>query len=152
MPTYKSPAQEELAGQLEEIRARWGELTPAAILADVKSVGKTHPLYTRFQWDNKVAGEAYRLTQAHRLIQLVRVVYQSRTDEERQARAYVAISRPNSHQPDYEPIESVALDPLKRRLLLQDATRRWQQLKSQFGHLSEFMDMVAEDLRNGKAS
>ena len=152
MTIYKSLAQEELAGQLEEVRARWGELTPPAVLADVKEVGKRHPLYSRFEWDNKIAGEAHRLTQAHRLIQMVKVVYRDRSDEERKTRAYVAIARPNSHQPDYEPIESVALDPLKRRILLQDAERRWRQLKSQFGHLAEFMDMVAEDLRNGKAS
>ena len=152
MPTYKSQAQEELARQLEQVRDRWGELTPVTVLADVKDVGKTHPLYSQFQWDNKVAGEAYRLTQAHRLIQKVRVVYQTRTDEERQARAYVAISRPNSPQPDYEPIESVALDPLKRKILLQDAERRWRQLKSQYGHLTEFLDMVSADLQKDRAS
>ena len=149
---FKSVEQEELARQLEEVRDRRGELTPPAILEDVKATGKSHPLYSRFEWNNRIAGEAYRLSQAHKLIQVVELVYQNDSGEEKKTRFYAAVSRPNTHQPNYEPVESVALDPLKRKILLQDAERRWRQLKSQFGHLSEFMDMVNADLQKHKAS
>jgi hypothetical protein len=142
-------AHEELARQLEEVRQRQGELTPRAVLADVQSLGRKHPLYSRFEWDNRVAGEKHRLTQAHKLITSVKVVYRDASDEEKRVRKYIAVSRPTAHQPNYEPVEDIALDPLKRRLILQEAERRWRALAAQYRHLDEFTRMVLDDL-NGE--
>jgi hypothetical protein len=139
-------AHEELARQLEEIRQRQGELTPRAVLADVKQIGKKHPLYSEFEWDNRIAGEAHRIDQAHKLITKVRVVYRDANDDEQKVRAFVAVPRPSVHQPNYERVEDVALDPLKRKIILQDAERRWKALRTQYGHLDEFMDIVRHDV------
>jgi hypothetical protein len=144
-------AQRELITQLEEVREHRGELTPQAVLAEVEETGKRHPLYDRFEWNNRVAGHGYRLDQAHRLIMSVKVIFRGPTDEERKIRKYVAVPQPMAHQPNYEPIEDVAMDDLKRKLVLQDAERRWKALRTQFGHLQEFIDLVLGDL-NGKAS
>lgn len=146
---YQSTVQEELARQLEEVRARQGELTPRAVLADIEQNGKKkHPLYSQFTWDDKIAGHAHRLTQAHKLITKLRVAYRDANDEEKTVRAFVAVPRPNTYQPNYEPIEEVALDPLKRKIILQEAERRWKALRSQYGHLQEFTEMILTDLHD----
>jgi hypothetical protein len=42
----------------------------------------------------------------------------------------------------------VVLDPLKRRIVLQEAERRWKTLRSQYGHLAEFANMILSDLHD----
>lgn len=46
-------------------------LKPRAVLAMAKS--NRHPLHKHFEWDNEIAGEAYRLEQARELIRIIRV-------------------------------------------------------------------------------
>lgn len=147
MASYQS-LHDELFRQLEEIRERQGELTPEAVLADVEKTGRKHPLYSKFEWDNKIAGRQHRLGEAHRLIVKVKVRFTDANDEERSTRRYVAVTRPTAHQPDYERVEDVVLDPLKRRIVLQEAERRWKTLRSQYGHLAEFANMILSDLHD----
>lgn len=143
---------EELARQLEEVRARQGELTPRAVLDDVKAVGRKHPLYDRFEWNKDVAADKHRLDQAHKLITSVRVRFRDANDEERKVRKFVGVPRADSPQPDYQPIEDVMLDPLKRRLVLMEAERAWKALRDRYKHMDEFAAMVLNDLRDGEAS
>jgi hypothetical protein len=150
--TAISQVHAELARQLEEVRARQGELTPPALLADIKASGKKHPLYDRFTWDNTAAAERWRLNEAHRLITSVRIRFRDQNDEERKVRAFVGVPRPNTAQPDYQPVQDVMLDPLKRRLVLMEAERAWKQLRDRYKHLDEFAAMVLTDLRDGEAS
>lgn len=146
-----STLHEELARQLEEVRARQGELTPRAVLTDVKATGKRHPLYGRFEWNNGVAADRHRLDQAHKLITSVRVWFRDANDEERKVRKFVGVPRTNTPQPDYQPIEDVMLDPLKRRLVLMEAERAWKTLRDRYKHMDEFAAMVLNDLRDGEA-
>ena len=59
-----------------------GDLTPQLVVAEAQanrsSAGKF--LHTRLEWDNRVAGDAWRLEQARELIRSVRVRYREEVD------------------------------------------------------------------------
>lgn len=128
-----------LRDQLETIYRDRGELTPE-LLVDVARP-KDHPLHDRFEWDNRIAGEAYRRDQAHRLITSVRIKYIS-SDRPKDVRAFVAVPRPNSTQPSYEPTEEVLIDDFKRNVLLQQMEREWRTMQARYGDFIEFTEMV----------
>lgn len=132
-----------LRDQIEAVYRVRGELTPQVLVDTARPA--THPLHERFEWDNKVAGEAYRRDQAHRLIQSVRVSYI--TDERpKDVRAFVAVPRPEQSQPNYEPIEDVLADPLKRQLVLSQMEREWRTMQARYGDLVEFSELVLQSL------
>lgn len=129
-----------LRDQLLTIRAERGTLTPQSVLDTARPKG--HPLHDRFEWDNRIAGEAYRRDQAHRLIQSVRVSYIDKNNEQRTTRAFVAIPS-DSPQPTYEMTETVATDPVLHQMMVAQLEREWRQLSARYGHLTEFMELVA---------
>lgn len=132
-----------LRGHLDAIRAEHGRLDPGLVVDAARP--EDHPLHDRFEWDDSIAGEAYRRVQAHRLIQAVRIVDIRPADGPRSLRAYVAVQQA-SGPPDYRPLEEVAQDPFAAKLVLQDAEREWKQLRRRYGHLLEFMEMVRSDV------
>lgn len=136
----------DLRGELEAVRARFGALTPTAVLE--AATPEDHPLHSRFEWNDSVAGHHYRIIQARDLIRSVKVTYTSpTTNEVTSARAYVSVFREEVDEPAYVPSEEVARDPFLRRLTLQAAEREWRALYAKYAHLSEFMEMVATDLK-----
>lgn len=85
-----------------------GRVTASMVVADAKK--KTSPLHACFDWDNDVAGDKWRLEQARRLIQSVRIETVTTTmrvscpayvrDPARQAgeQGHVAVSRLRSER------------------------------------------------------
>jgi hypothetical protein len=132
-----------LRDQLEMIREKHGYLDPEVVVAEARH--KNHPLHGRFEWDDKVAGEAWRREQAHRLIQSVRIKYTA-NEQPKDVRAYLPVPRPDSPRPTYEPTEDVMRDEFTRRIVLAQMEREWQTLKSRYGDLTEFGVMVAASL------
>lgn len=103
-----------------------------------------------FVFDRTVAGaaEAWYEHRAHELIRRVKITYRSATgDEPRDIRAFHAIRGADDGSFKYEPIERIAESPILRQMLLRDARREWQTLKSRYAHLDEFLQMVASDLK-----
>lgn len=137
-----------LRDQLQAVYDERGKLTPAILVETARD--PEHPLHARFEWDDRVAGEAYRRQQAHELIRSVKVTYQ-RGDEERKVRAYHAVPSEDSPQPSYEPVEKVADDPFIRQLVLKNAEREWRALKARYADLDEFFSIVRRDLDAGAA-
>lgn len=137
-----------LRDQLEAIREKHGYLDPDVVVSEARA--KNHPLHARFEWDDKVAGEAWRREQAHRLIQSVRIKY-SANDTPKDVRAYLAVPRPDSPRPVYEPTEEVMRDEFTRKIVLATMEREWQTLKSRYGDLTEFSDMVQASLAESAA-
>lgn len=138
-----------LRDQLLAIYDTHGELTPELIV-DAARV-ESHPLHDRFEWDDKVAGEAWRRDQAHELIRSVRVIYREADDKEgaRSVRAFHAVRSEQRHV--YEPTEKVAGDPLLRQMVLRDMEREWRQLQRRYGHFVEFLEMLRRDLEKEAA-
>ena len=138
-----------LRDQLQAVYDEHGRLTPANVVDTARPA--EHPLHDRFEWDNEVAGEAYRLEQARRLIRSVRVVYREADEKEsaRTVRAFHAIR--DEEGTAYRPVEEVQESPLLTKLLLQDMEREWKQLMRRYGQFEEFLKLVRDDLEQEAA-
>lgn len=133
-----------LRDQLEAVRMEYGRLDPPLLVNVARA--EDHPLHGEFEWDDSLAGEAHRRRQAHELIQGVRIVHTRDGSGPRSLRAYVAVPQPDSAQPDYRPLEEVARDEFAAKIVLQAAEREWRTLKTRYGHLVEFIDMVRQEV------
>lgn len=141
-----------LRDQLQAIYDEKGVLTPA-VLVDVARPSD-HPLHDRFEWDDAIAGEAWRRRQAHELIRSVRVVYREPTEQDPGAdvRAWHAVRGEDERSYVYEPAERVATDEFLSALVLRDMERQWKELHRRFGAFQAFVDMVRGDLSEPKAA
>lgn len=144
----------DLRGQLQRIYDRRGRLTPELVVEEARPADS--PLHSHFEWDDSVAGEAWRRHQAHEMIRTQRVVRQDaeKPQSERTARAFHAIpakgGAPNSYV--YEPVEVVAADPKLTAIVLRDMEREWKQLYRRYSQFQEFIDMVSRDLEADRAA
>lgn len=133
-----------LRDELLEVRRQAGILTPQVVLEFARD--ESHPLHSRFEWDDSVAGERYRIDQARELIRTVKVKYTQRDGSASDLRGFVSISRVDTPSREYLPVEEVAADPLMARLVLRDAEREWRELFARYQHLDEFIQMVRGDI------
>lgn len=133
-----------LREDLQAVYDENGRLTPALVVDAARP--KSHPLHSRFDWDNRTAGEAWRREQASQLIRSVRVVYRKPdSDQKLEIRAFHAVSGPEGHS--YEPNEKVVNDPVLRAIVLRDMEREWRQLHQRYSDFEEFYALVLSDLR-----
>lgn len=134
----------DLRSELQAIYDKHGQLTPEQVLEE--ATPKNHPLHSRFEWDNRVAGPAFRRLQAQDLIRSVKVVYKggSKSAAPGTIRAYHSVSTPEGHV--YRAVEDIKEDPFLKEMVLRDAERRWNELYRRYGHLAEFLEAVQETL------
>ena len=134
----------DLRSHLEAIRGQYSKLTPRVVVDEARD--PEHPLHSRFEWDDSIAGEAYRIQQARELIRSVRVVHKEADEAgpEKSVRAYVSLANENEHA--YEPVEEVAEDPFKRQLALNAMQREWKALYDRYKEFEEFLAMVRRDV------
>lgn len=141
---------DSLRALLQEIYHRHSRLTPDLVLDEARD--PAHPLHNRFEWDDSVAGEKYRRTQARELIRTARITYKD-GDEFSAAtsvRAYHSV--PDGDGFAYRPAEEIAENPMMRELLLRSMERDWKALRRRYGHFEDFTKLVMRDLENGPAS
>jgi hypothetical protein len=133
-----------LRDELLTVRAQHGKLTPQIVVDTARDPG--HPLHSRFEWDDAVAGEAWRRQQAHELIRKAKVVYREADESqpEKSVRAFVAIRAEEGHV--FDPVEEVAQDPFRRRLVLSDMEREWKALLARYKEFEEFLALVRRDV------
>lgn len=129
---------------LQEIYEEHGRLTAGIVLEEARDPG--HPLHTRFEWDDTVAAERYRLDQAGELIRRVKIVYKAATRRAgpKSIRAYHSVNDPGGRS--FQPVEKVIENPLMLKMVLAEMERDWKQLKERYSHLVEFAQMVQRDL------
>lgn len=139
-----------LRDALDEVRKDYGRLTGENCVAAWSD--PSHPCHTRLEWDDTVAGHAYRVLQANEIIRRVTVKYgpTRRNGQPRLVRAFVSL--PDSEGRAYLPAEEVALDPQLRAIALRDMEREWKQLKARYAHFAEFAAMVLRDLGEEEAA
>ena len=139
-----------LRDHLQTVYERHGTLTPALLVDEARP--ETHPLHGKFEWDDAIAGEAYRRDQAAQLIRSVRIVYREADEHEaaRTVRAYHAIRDESGTA--YRPNDEVVASPFLTELLLRDMEREWKQLKRRWAHFSEFAEMVRGDVKDNEAA
>lgn len=131
-----------LRDELQTIYDKHQQLTPELVVDEARD--EAHPLHSRFEWDNRLAGEAWRRTQAHELIRSVKIVYAtSAAGVERSVRAFHALRRDKGHV--YEPVEKIIADPVLTGIVCADMEREWKALKRRFDQFDEFWRMVKTD-------
>lgn len=128
----------DLRSQLTSIYQARGELTPQTVVNEARP--DDHPLHHRFEWDDAVAGEAYRRVQASELIRSVKVVFNETPAGERKSiRAFSSLSEVDDpERRGYAPTEELVENDLTRAILLRNLEREINSLKRKYGHLQEF--------------
>jgi hypothetical protein len=133
-----------LRDELLAVRSQHGKLTPQLVVDTARD--PEHPLHSRFEWDDAVAGEAWRRQQAHELIRKAKVVYREADESqpEKSVRAFLAIPSQDGHV--FDPVEEVVEDPFRRQLTLNTMEREWKALHQRYQEFEEFLSMVRRDL------
>ncbi len=133
-----------LRDELLAIYQAKGSLTPELVVDAARDPGS--PLHDKFEWDDQVAGERYRLQQARTLIRTVKIRYVSAKDDSvsQPVRAFTSVSTPTGRV--YEPTQQVVSDPLKAAMVLQDMKREWQAMLRRYNGFNEFWELVKADM------
>lgn len=167
---YRGDAQ-VVGERLEAIRAKRDGLTPEAVLQDARNIRSA--LHSYFEWDDALAAQQHRISQARDLIRAVQVRFIERPPEaERQislaavlpaplqpqpVRAFVAIERPDGGRA-YESTTRAMADPELRRQVLarahseMDAVARKYRELSELGDVFSALDKVGDQLREPAAA
>lgn len=130
-----------LLSELQAIRDEHGQLTPVLVVETARD--PEHPLHSRFDWDDSVAAEKWRLEQASQLLRVTKRVDLSRPTD---LRAFTAIKGENSHKADYVPTEEALADNFTRTLVLRDMKREWQLFKRRYDHMAEFAAFLSDQI------
>lgn len=134
-----------LKEELLTIYREHGVLT-APLVVDVARDPK-HPLHSRFEWNDELAADSYRIEQARTLIRTVKVRYVSESTSEASdsVRAFSSVRTPQGGHA-YEPTTEVVTDPVKRKILLADMRREWVSMRRRYQAMQEFWSLVKSDL------
>lgn len=132
----------DLRGELTDIYQKHGKLTPELVVEESRTV--TAPLHNRFEWDDELAGEQYRIVQAAEIIRSVRVVFAVTDKGERKfVRAFQSLNKSgDSERGGYVPTEEIIQDELATKILLKQLERDIADIRRKYGHLKEFVDMI----------
>ena len=127
---------------LTDIYERNGKLTPEIVVEEARPEGA--PLHHRFEWDDSVAGEAYRRVQASELVRSVKIqLPDSPKGERKYIRAFQSLHQTiDPERFGYVPTEEVVQDEMLTRILLKQLEREITDLKRKYGHLAEFADYM----------
>lgn len=124
-----------------------GVLTPANVVA--AATPKKHPLHNRFEWDNGVAGHAWRCEQARQLIKsvnVVRVPARNPDDDVEPVRYWQTIRSTKTGEHVFEKAAVVVKsEKLTAQVLLQ-MEADWQALRLRYSKFKEFAVMVRRDV------
>lgn len=133
----------------EQIRAKHGGLTRKNIVDEARSAKS--PIHSCFEWDDRKAGEAYRLDQAGHLQRCL--IYRRSVegeDRERITRAWVPISprgdddtEDTVYKNDWMPIEDAMADPRARAQLVARALAEVQAWQTRYRDLDELAVIFA---------
>lgn len=136
----------DLRSTLTQIYQKNGELTPQLVVDEARP--KTAPLHNRFEWNDKVAGEAYRRAQAAELIRSVRINFADATTGERKyVRAFSSVRQAGeAERGGYAPTEELVQDELATKLMLRECQREIADLRRKYGHLEEFVTLIRAEL------
>jgi hypothetical protein len=132
-----------LRGALQGIYETHGQLTPRLVVDEARDPG--HELHDHFEWDDAVAGDAWRCQQARALIRSVRISYTADDGATGSVRAYHSVTD-NEEVRVFREVHDVIEDPVALQVLLADMRREWAQLKRRWQHFEQFAEMVRGDI------
>ena len=149
------PVEPQIVGEALEALGghNSGALTPDAVVEAARPAD--HPLHPIFEWDDSVAAEAWRRSQASDVLRSVVAIMPERPEMAKPTRAFVSIRADDG--PAYIPIRRAMSDPEMRDQVLAGAMRElvsWRRRYTELQELAELfaqIDMFADDhLPNGQ--
>jgi predicted MarR family transcription regulator len=134
----------DITRELAEIAKINGNLLKPADVVEFARSPKT-ALHSQFEWDDELAGHAYRLWQAR---QLISIQYKSVKDIN--TRVYVSLSTDRGES-GYRPIEAVVRHAPWREQMLADALAELSVFRRKYALLKELAELFdAMDKLKGK--
>jgi hypothetical protein len=139
-----------------ELRAIWdarpAEFTPGRVVE--AATPEDHPLHGMFEWDNDIAGPAYRCAQAAQLIRSVKITLTTENGqiEDHRVRAWLPARYAGGDDAEpgsYVPTTGVQ-SPEQRQFMLRQMKREALAFQRRYSHLSEFWSVI-DELAAGRA-
>ena len=128
-----------IVGNELKVLADNNDLSPESVLETARD--EDSPLHDLFEWDDRVAAEKYRLSQARRIIQQIVLVNDHPNAETRELRAFVTESRSDGH---YQLITTVIEDPDTYEVLLKRAKFELQMFRDKYKAILELKELFDE--------
>lgn len=133
----RSPVSAQVAGEVCASLEQAGNLTPQALVE--VSRAEDAPLHDAFEWDDVVAAERYRETQAGYIIRSVEVVVDGSAEP---VRAFVSVTESRKSAP-YASIEHVMARSDSRAMLLERARADLEAFRRKYQQLTELAGVFA---------
>lgn len=134
--TRYTPSLAQKAGEVCSSLASEGALTPSN-LVDV-SRPEEAPLHKLFEWNDLVAAEEYRKSQARHMIRSIEVVNEKNPDDRKPVFYHIQIEK---EEPKYETLSAIVQDVDKLTALLRDARRDMETFTSKYRSLEALSDV-----------
>jgi hypothetical protein len=116
-----------------------GILTPAMIVEAARD--PDHVLHSHFQWDDEKAAEAWRRTQARRLVRVVRQQYIDKRGEPQQIRVFHSV--PNrAVGRSYVPLDELEANQEMSREVARQMDIDWRNFKRRYSQYTDFMARI----------
>ena len=132
------PVDAQTAGEaLEAIYSKYGAITPENVLNDSREEGT--PLHKCFEWDDKIASEKYRLSQAGKIIRAVVIVHKTPHEDREPVRYYVHCRAAH----EYHPMNIVLENKDMRAEMLENAKRDFENFRRKYSVLTSLTGFFA---------
>lgn len=151
-PGYRGPAVDPniVGREISKIERRHGECHPAMLVEAARA--ESSPIHKLFVWDDEKAAEAYRVYQARRVINQIRVMH-VKTEAVGPAFVHVSRSDGTTRRDGYMATDTALADPALRAGVLRDALRHLEGVRHRYSSLTELapvwkaVDEVLSDAR-----
>lgn len=130
----RCPVPAQVAGEECARLEAQGRLTPHDLVEESRP--EDAPLHKAFEWNDAIAAERYRETQAGYIIRSVEVVMEEASEP---VRAFVSVVEES--QRSYQSIEVVMRDANSREALLESARRELAAFQRKYESLTELADV-----------
>lgn len=130
--TRQNVAAQKVGAEIEKLVAKTGDISAEGLVNHASN--KNSPLHNLFTWDNDVAADLYRRTQARKVLNTLRVVVES-NGEEIPLIAYVSVTVDDS--PAYVTTAKAMSEEEYRAEVLNDALRSLAGFERRYRELLE---------------
>jgi hypothetical protein len=126
---------------LWDIYERNGELHPELVVEE--STPEDAPLHDRFEWDDGLAAQAYRLGQASDMIRSVKIRFShDQRGNARKVNQWLSIEPEDGTRRTYRPVEELVMEDIPYEIKLREFKREWKRFEARYGDLKEFGQIV----------
>lgn len=129
---------EKIGAALEEIEDQHGRLEPEVVVAAASD--ESSPLHDYFTWEDHKAAQKQRKREARKLIRSVVVKTVDNEEPEGPTRAFVNVQDTDGR--GYESTTVAMRSESKRDQVLRRFREKIHALRTQFGHLEEFAELM----------